>query len=172
MFNKRLLTKVYPHTPMKTIDLFYPFLLKAMEEYFINTPNRMKFFLAQIGHESGGLKYMEELASGEAYEGRKDLGNFNPGDGVKYKGRGLIQITGAYNYSVVSSALNHDFLKYPEHLSEPRWAVWSATWYWWYHGLNKVADIGTLKSFKTATKLINGGYNGLKDRLAYLARLA
>ena len=78
---------------------------KAMAKYEINTELRMAHFLAQIGHESGGLVYVRELASGKAYEGRKDLGNTQLGDGIKYKGRGLIQITGRANYKACGDAL-------------------------------------------------------------------
>ena len=69
----------------------------VMEKYQITTPLRRAAFLAQLAHESGELKYMEEIASGEAYEGRKELGNTAPGDGKRYKGRGPIQLTGRFN---------------------------------------------------------------------------
>ena len=95
-------------------------------------------FIAQIGHESGQLKYSEEIASGKAYEGRKDLGNTQQGDGVKFKGRGLIQITGRFNYIQLSKDLGEDFIKNPELLSTPKYAVQSACWFW---NKNKLNDL-------------------------------
>ena len=118
-------------------------------------------FLAQIGHESGQLRYVQEIASGEAYEGRTDLGNTEPGDGVKYKGRGLIQITGKTNYLLCSIALDLDLLNLPELLEQPKYAALSAGWFWYNKNLNSLADLGM---FKQITKRINGGYNGYADR--------
>lgn len=118
-------------------------------------------FLAQVGHESGQLRYTEELASGKAYEGRVDLGNTLPGDGVKYKGRGLIQITGKRNYALASLGLSLPLLEKPELLSQPEAAAESAGWFWMNSKLNSCCD---KNDFKGLTKRINGGYNGLADR--------
>ena len=118
-------------------------------------------FLAQIGHESGQLRYRKELASGEAYEGRKDLGNTKPGDGVRYKGRGLIQITGRNNYGLASLALGLPLLEKPELLEEDLNACRSAGWFWYKSNLNALADMG---KFETITRRINGGMNGYSDR--------
>lgn len=147
------------------ISTFLPHLEAAMAEYQINTPNRQAAFLAQIGHESGQLRYVRELASGEAYEGRKDLGNTEKGDGVRFKGRGLVQITGRSNYLTCSMALFGDdrLLHFPELLEDPRNACRSAAWFWHSRGLNELADAG---NFKRITKLINGGFNGMADRQA------
>lgn len=130
-------------------------------QFGINTPLRLAAFLAQIGHESGRLRYSEEIAKGDAYEGRKDLGNTQKGDGKKYKGRGLIQITGRYNYAQVSNELGIDFVTNPTMLAQPEYAVMSACWYWQSRGLNELADEGR---FRDITRKINGGYNGLEDR--------
>lgn len=138
-------------------------LNNAMEEFEINTPIRQAAFLAQVGHESGQLKYVKELASGSAYEGRADLGNKAPGDGVRYKGRGLIQITGKANYAAVMMALGVDCLSHPEVLEQPVNACRSACWFWDSHSLSQLADVG---DFLTITKRINGGINGLEDRTA------
>lgn len=121
-------------------------------------------FLAQIGHESGGLKYLREIwgptPTQSRYEGRLDLGNIYPGDGVKYKGRGLLQVTGRDNYTRVGKGLNLDLVNHPELLEEPVNAARSAAYFWVTNGLNGVSDV------KKATKRVNGGYNGLVERTA------
>jgi putative chitinase len=138
-------------------------LNNAMHRYEINTKPRIAAFLAQLGHESGRLFYVREIASGEAYEGRKDLGNTEPGDGRRFRGRGLIQITGRRNYTLCGIALELDLLNHPELLEKPEHAAMSAAWFWWNHKLNELADAG---DFKKITRRINGGYNGLADRIA------
>ena len=140
-------------------------LNEALKLYSINSPARLAAFLAQIGHESASLLYTTELASGAAYEGRTDLGNTEPGDGKKYRGHGLIQITGRTNHKAVRDALAHmgcpDFVEDPEAMADPRWAALSAGWYWDSRKLNALADAG---NFDAITKKINGGYNGKVDR--------
>jgi putative chitinase len=138
-----------------------------MEEFEINTPRRIQMFLAQIGHESGQLRYVKELASGQAYEGRKDLGNTHIGDGVKYKGRGLIQLTGRSNYVLASLALGLPLLEKPELLESPENAARVAGWFWYNKRLNGLADEGL---FEKMTKVINGGLNGYADRYKLLQR--
>ena len=133
-----LLKKLLPQSTEGNRQKYLPYLNKYMQEYEINTPERITAFIAQIGHESAQLRYSEEIASGKAYEGRKDLGNIQPGDGVKYKGRGLIQITGRYNYEKASKALGVDFIKEPELLEQPEWAVKSACWWYQQNVLNKL----------------------------------
>ncbi|MGZ5799234.1 MAG: glycoside hydrolase family 19 protein [Burkholderiaceae bacterium] len=145
------------------IPLFIDPLNKTMEEFEINTPARQASFISQIGHESGQLRYTEELASGKAYEGRADLGNHDPGDGVKYKGRGLIQVTGKDNYICLMMDLGIDCVEHPEIVAEIENACRSAGWFWKTHGLNELADAGDQIK---VTKRINGGTNGLTDRLA------
>ena len=135
----------------------------AMAEFGINTPARQAAFLAQVGHESGQLRYVEELASGGAYEGRRDLGNTQPSDGIRFKGRGLIQITGRANYAACGAALGLDLLAEPRLLTDPVHACRSAAWFWATHGLNALADAGDQVKI---TRRINGGTNGLADRLA------
>lgn len=143
-------------------SLYLAPLNRAMTEFEIDSPLRKAAFLAQVGHESGQLRYVQELASGKAYELRKDLGNNAPGDGVRYKGRGLIQITGKANYIALSLALDIDCIIRPEALEEPENAARSAGWFWTKKAkLNPLADIG---DFLTITKRINGGTNGLADR--------
>jgi len=141
-----------------------------MHDRQITTPFRQAHFLAQVGHESGHLHYAEELASGEAYEGRSDLGNNEPGDGVRFKGRGLIQLTGRANYLRYGQAIGKDLVT-DEHwkqvAEDPGLAVDVACWYWDVHQLNQYAD---LDDVVTITKRINGGLNGLDERQALLIR--
>ena len=167
MITKELLAQCLPFAKRSNIEKFIDPLNLTFEKYEINTPERVAAFLAQIAHESGSLRYVEEIASGKAYEGRVDLGNTLPGDGVKFNGRGLIQITGRYNYYAVGLALNYDFITNPEHLSLPGAACFSAGWFWNKRKLNELADVGTSESFRKITKLINGGYNGLADRVKH-----
>jgi putative chitinase len=148
------------------VETFYQPLVDAMQEFDINTPNRVAAFMGQILHESGRLLYTEEIASGHAYNGRADLGNTHPGDGEKYKGRGLLQVTGRNNYISVMLALGVDCLEHPEILAEPVNACRASAWWWKQHNLNQLADLGTQGAFKRITKIINGGYNGWEDRLA------
>jgi putative chitinase len=147
--------------------LFIEPLNAAMQEFDINTNVREAAFLAQIAHESGSLKYVRELADGTAYELRHDLGNTEPGDGPRYRGRGLVQITGRANYQACGDALGVDLVGSPELLERTDLACRSAAWFWKTHGLNELADKG---DFKLITKRINGGYNGYQDRLAYYER--
>lgn len=158
------LLKIMPYAKPHIAAFFSP-LCAAMDEFQINTPARQAAFLAQVGHESGQLEYVRELASGEAYEGRADLGNTETGDGPRFKGRGLIQITGRGNYLRCSVALFNDdrLIQFPELLEDPTNACRSAGWFWQSHGLNELADAG---NFLRITKVINGGTNGFADRSA------
>lgn len=162
MITLEQLIKIMPYAKARA-STFLPFINAAMEEFGINTKLRQTAFLAQIGHESGQLRYVKELASGSAYEGRRSLGNNMPGDGEKYKGRGLIQVTGKINYTAVMLALNLDCLEHPEVLETPENATRTAAWWWKEHGCNEMADTG---DFLAITKRINGGTNGLEDRQA------
>lgn len=156
------LVSIMPNASKRVATYIDP-LNAAMDEFQINTSTREAAFLAQIGHESGQLLYVEEIASGAAYEGRADLGNNEPGDGIRFKGRGLIQITGRANYAAVAMALDIDCLDNPQLLCTPVNACRSAAWYWQTHGLNELADAG---EFQTITRRINGGLNGEADREA------
>lgn len=162
---EQLLT-IMPFAKQRALNFVDP-LNAAMNEFEINTPDRQAMFLAQVAHESGELRYMLELADGKAYEGRKDLGNDQPGDGVRYKGRGLIQITGKANYQKCGEALGLDLIGLPGLLQEPINACRSAAWFWGTRKLNESADVG---DFIRVTKRINGGTNGLADRQKYWGR--
>lgn len=157
-----LLQKAMPYSGARAFTFAAP-LTNAMAEFGIDTPQRQAAFLAQVSHESGSLRYTLELASGNAYEGRADLGNVQAGDGVKFKGRGLIQITGSANYRSCGNALGIDLVGSPELMERPDIAARSAGWYWKAHNLNQYAD---KDAFGSLTKAINGGYNGLDERCA------
>jgi putative chitinase len=132
------LKQVMPQSTEANRQKYIEWLNYFMPKYGIDSDKEVAAFIAQIGHESGQLRYVEELASGSAYEGRKDLGNTQAGDGVRFKGRGLIQITGRFNYTQLSKDLGEDFIKHPELLSTPKYAVQSACWFW---NKNKLNDL-------------------------------
>lgn len=141
-------------------------LTKAMVEGSVDTRRRICAFLAQIGHETLSLQYVKEIGGPSyfaKYDGRVDLGNLQPGDGAKFPGRGLIQITGRSNYLDCSRALFGDdrLLRQPELLEQPEYAAKSAVWFWNTRSLNALADADR---FTDITRKINGGTNGLADR--------
>lgn len=144
-----------------------PFIESAMDEFGISTPERQAAFLAQIGHESGGLHWSSEIwgptSAQKRYEGRLDLGNTEPGDGFRFKGRGLIQTTGRANYEATGDALGVDLISDPVQLAQPELAARSAAWFWADRGLNELADAG---EFERITKRVNGGLNGYAERCA------
>lgn len=151
--------------------VFTPLLNTAMVRYQIVGPKRIAAFIAQIGHESGQLMYVKEIwgptKAQVRYEGRADLGNSQPGDGSKFRGRGLIQITGRANYMACGEGLGLDLIKQPELLEKPQHACMSAAWFWATNGLNTLADVGDITKI---SRRINGGSNGLQDRLVYFKK--
>lgn len=155
--------------PLPRAQQWAPHLSLAMERYAIDSPLRQAAFLAQVGHESGRLRYVREIwnpkqcAWQAKYEGRHDLGNTQPGDGERFKGRGLIQITGRANYRDCGAALELDLEASPELLEVPEHAALSAAWYWDTRHLNALADSEAIREI---TRRINGGFNGLDDRMA------
>lgn len=166
MITIQQLRQICPTAP-KNADVFIPHLNHYMPVYGITTPLQIAMFIAQVAHESGGFRYVREIASGKAYEGRKDLGNTILGDGVKYKGRGLIQVTGKFNYKECGKSLILDLLTHPELLEVPEYAVAASCWFWSKNRLNHFADI---KDLKGCTMVINGGLNGLANRQQYYDR--
>lgn len=138
-----------------------------MREAQIVTPRRAVAFIAQLGHESDSLRYFEEIASGAAYEGRRDLGNTQPGDGRRYKGRGPIQLTGRANYRAAGRALGLNLEENPYQAARPPVGFRIAGWYWRSRDLNALADG---ENFREITRRINGGYNGWADRVERLQR--
>lgn len=161
------LRKIMPSLPLSKARQYLPLLNRAMAEGKINTVKRKAAFLAQLAHESVQLRYFEEIASGAAYEGRRDLGNVRPGDGRRYKGRGPIQLTGRANYRAAGRALRLPLEKNPRLASRPDVGFRIAVWFWSSRGLNGLADKG---AFTEITRRINGGYNGLSARRQYYAR--
>jgi putative chitinase len=139
----------------------------VLPKYGITTKRRIAHFLAQVCHETDHFKTLEEYASGRAYEGRRDLGNRYRGDGVRFKGRGAFQITGRFNYNKFGDILGIDLVNHPELALEPRYSLEIAAAYWRDRGLNALADADNVKQI---TRKINGGYNGLDDRIASLKR--
>jgi putative chitinase len=155
--------RIMPHAADR-VERFEPHINHAMTDFEIDNTLRIGAFIAQVAHESGELRYVRELASGESYEGRLDLGNTEPGDGPRFRGRGLIQITGRHNYQQCGNALGQNLLSRPELLEEPEYASRSAAWFWSSRGLNELAD---KEDFRLITKRINGGYTHYKQRYAY-----
>lgn len=151
----------------KRLDAHLPYIAPALAEGGIDTPRRIAAFMAQLAHESGQFRWMEELADGSAYEGRADLGNTQPGDGRRFKGRGPIQITGRANYRACGAALGLDLVHHPELLAMPEHGTRSAVWFWNSRNLSLLADQDW---FRLITRIINGGFNGLEDRVVYWQR--
>lgn len=171
MLNESQLRTIMPNAGAR-LDPHVPFILAAIDEAHVDTPRRVAAFLAQLAHESGEYRYMEELADGSAYEGRLDLGNTQPGDGKRFKGHGPIQITGRSNHQACGAALGLDLTSPaptgdPRLLCTPEHGTRSAAWFWNSRQLSLLADQDW---FREITRRVNGGYNGLADRLAYYAR--
>lgn len=143
---------------------------EAMLVADVTTFLRAVMWCAQIGHESGGLQWMNEIADGAAYEWRKDLGNVYAGDGKRYKGRGPIQLTGRDNYRRFSQWAHQRglvnsptyFEDYPLEVSVPRWGFMAAAFFWSTNNINRFAEG---REVTNATRVINGGTNGLQDRI-------
>ncbi len=159
----------------QTAGVFVPVLNTAMVRFQIVGTKRIAAFIAQIGHESGQFRYLRELGN-DQYLSKYDTGSLAKrlgntpeadGDGQKYRGRGLIQITGRANYMMCGEALALDLINQPELLEKPQHACMSAAWFWASRGLNTLADAG---QFDTITRRINGGQNGAADRQILYAR--
>jgi predicted chitinase len=167
------LRDIMPNLPAAKREIYLPFINEAMREFEISTYLRAAAFLAQLAHESAELRYFQELASGRDYDitvnprKARALGNTQPGDGMKYKGHGPIQITGRANHEACGRALGLDLINNPMLITLPAHAFRSAAWFWDTRHLNTLAD---QRKFKEITRLINGGYNGLADRQKYYDR--
>ena len=157
--------------PLQRYQELLPAMIDCLRQAQCNTENRVAFLLANVAHETAGLVYSEEIASGEAYEGRQDLGNTEPGWGVKYKGRGWLQLTGAENYRQFSqwafekgiAPTPTHFFDHPELVADDRYVGLSTSWYWTVArpDINSLCDAN---DFTSVVIRINGGTNGLDDR--------
>ena len=182
-----ILKEICPHISIDASLLYPTYLNEYFPKWEIDTIQRMQMFIAQVAHESGSFKYTREIASGNAYEGRKDLGNLFPGDGKRFKGHGLIQITGRSNHQTCSLALFGDnrLLLNPDILTTPRYATESACWFWKTRGLNELCDkpedwektiirndgkTKTYSKIQYITRKINGGLNGINEREEFYER--
>lgn len=169
------LLRIMPHLKIVRAGYFLPALNAAMAEFHIDTPVRQAAFIAQIAHESGSFTYMREIADGSAYDNRADLGNTKAdairiageagvSSGRYWKGHGLIQITGYDNHVDTAEYFEIPILRIVGWLQTPEGASRSAARFWDVHGLNPLADAGY---FETITRKINGGTNGIAERLAF-----
>jgi putative chitinase len=191
MITSDILAKIFPKTKKTIIDSFVQPFNDTMSKYAIDTPLRKAHFLAQVGHESGGLNFTMEnlnysadgllkifpkyfnaesaasharnpqMIANRVYSNRMGNGDVASNEGWMYRGRGLIQLTGKANYSLYSIALNKPVADVIAFLETPAGAVDSAAWFWNKHNLNQVADKDDIRQI---TKIINGGVNGLDDR--------
>jgi len=194
LVSRAQLAKFFDHTPANVIDHYVEPLNNALQHFQINTPDRIAMFMAQVGHESGGLTHIEENLNYRAerlpvvfpryfrdvnpsayarnpekianrvYANRMGNGPESSGDGYRYRGRGLIQLTGHDNYARFANDMGMSVEEAVEYLSTPEGAAMSAAWFWSKNGLNEIADRGDVVA---ATKRINGGTIGLVDRQAH-----
>jgi putative chitinase len=175
MVSDSQLAQIMPKLPAEKRARYLPYLNRAMETYEINNRLRKAAFLAQIAHESGELRYLEEIwgptEAQSLYEPESELarilGNTEPGDGERFKGRGAIQITGRYNYAKYGDLLGVDLIANPTIATTPQIAFSTAAAFWQINGLNQLADV---EDFGEITRIINGGLNGYEERCKYYQR--
>ncbi len=171
------LRTIMPALPATKAATFFPFLEAAMGEFDVGSPARIAAFLAQLAHESGQFRFMEEIWGPTTAQRRYEppttlaarLGNTEPGDGKRFKGRGPIQITGRDNYRRYGELLGVDLLANPAHAARPELAFRIAGLFWQRNGLNELADVTGDAAFTRITRRINGGVNGLADRRRFYA---
>lgn len=198
-FSEKQLQAIIPNASAHNISKYIHPLNQRMAEFDINTPLRAAHFIAQIAHESGGLRFNQENLNYSAKALRLVFGKYFPsddlaevyarqpekianrvyanrmgngpeesGDGWKFRGRGLIQLTGYDNYQKCGEALGLDLINYPDQVSEdPDISMLAVGWFWQANNLNRLADSDDVRAL---TKRINGGYHGLEDRISYLER--
>lgn len=158
---RKVILTMEPTAKPWIVDGLVDAMPSIIERYKIDTTLRQQHFLATLAHESDHFHTTTEYASGAAYENRKDLGNTHRGDGKKFKGRGLIQLTGRSNYQAASDEFKQDFVEDPELAARFPWAALTGGWFWHKNGLNAVADKDDCRG---VCKIVNGGYNGIDSR--------
>jgi putative chitinase len=141
-------------------------LNKCMSLFNITTAQRKRHFLSQIAHESGGLRWLKELASGDDYEGRADLGNSQRGDGRRFKGAGAIQLTGRHNYQAFSNHIKDPLVMQGCDYVAEKYPFTSAGYWWYLNSMNALCDRSDV-NVEMVTRRVNGGINGLDDRISY-----
>ena len=163
------LIQISPNVNKQRIDAFVKDFNQWHDEFGCSSPLQIVHFLAQVMQESVELRYTEEIASGAAYEWRHDLGNVYKGDGVRFKGRGFLQITGRANYQAYARSkwCNGDLVSHPEWLAKSPGNMKASLWFWWKSGCNALAANDDVKA---VTKRINGGLNGYAQRQYYLRK--
>lgn len=154
---------IMPRASSLRVKEFVESFNKWADRFEISTPLRAAHYIGQVAHETGQLKWLEEIASGANYEGRKDLGNTQPGDGKRFKGRGYLQTTGRANYQAYASSIfcNGDLMSHPEWLAKQPGCQKSSMFFWWKNKLNQWADADDCRG---VTRHINGGYNHFVER--------
>jgi predicted chitinase len=175
MLTDTQLHQLMPRLAAAKLQLYLPHLNRAMQAYGVDTKQRTAALIAQLAHESGEFRWMEEIWGPTDPQRRYEppgtlaarLGNTQPGDGKRFKGRGPIQITGRFNYMKYGALLGIDLVAKPELAATPEVAFATAGLYWKSNGLNELADAN---DFLKITRRINGGTNGLADRQKYHAR--
>ena len=168
LITKKQLASIWGTNENSISDAVINDLNSCLNLFKINTQSRMRHFISQISHESGVWKWMKELASGDAYEGRRDIGNTQPGDGKKYKGAGFIQLTGRANYSSFSKYMNDSKIMNGVDYVSSKYPATSAGFWWHNNNMNALCDKNP--SVEEVTRKVNGGYRGLEDRKKYYNR--
>ena len=161
------LHRIMPHAPWGRVAGFVKSFNKWSTQFGIDSTLRAAHYIAQVAHETGELQWLEELSSGKQYEGRRDLGNTQPGDGPRFKGRGYLQTTGRANYQRYADSpyCVGILMQHPEWLSKQPGCQKASMFFWQEHGLNELADRDDVRA---VTRRINGGYNGLAQRCYFL----
>jgi len=167
MITAQMLIAIAPQCNQQIVAGLIDPLNNYLPQYGITTLLRYDHFFGQAAEETAGFKVLVEYASGSEYEGRRDLGNDQPGDGPRFKGRGIFQLTGRSNYTNMSNILGVDIVNNPDLAATPEIAVRTACEYWKTRGLQRYADADDTQGI---TRAINGGYNGLSDRELYTTR--
>lgn len=177
MITVEQLRQMMPNCPVAIATVKAPAISDAMTEFGIDqTPIRMAMYLANVAVETGEMRYAREIASGAAYEGRLDLGNTQPGDGLRFPGRGDLEVTGRGNYTACSLALFGDYrlLTEPELLEQPAFGSQAGGWFWQSRGLSLMADAGDFLGIRKKINGVNrstGMPNGWDAAVDYFRRI-